>query len=116
MKIAVASDHTGFVFKQKLIQLLNQLGHEVQDFGCDSAESCDYPDFGEPAAKSVAQGKNDRAILICSNGIGMCMVANKIPGVVAALVYNLQTAATTRKHHDSKILCLGAKEFSHNQL
>lgn len=116
MKIAVASDHAGFELKTKLIPFLKERGHEVQDFGCDNFESCDYPDFGEPAAKSVVEQKNDRAILICSNGIGMCMLANKIPGAIAALVYNLHTAEITRKHHDSTILCLGAKEIPHDQL
>jgi len=116
MKIAVACDHAGFSFKEKLVEFLKQLGHEVQDFGCGSGESCDYPDFGIPAAQSVVTGANQRAILICSNGIGMCMLANKITGVVAALVYNLHTAETTRKHHDSNVLCLGASEFPADEL
>lgn len=116
LKIAVASDHAGFNFKAKLIPFLKQLGHEVQDFGCDSAESCDYPDYAIPAAKSVAQAKNDRGILICTNGIGMCITANKIPGIIGALVYNIHTAETTRKHHNSNVLCLGAQEFPHDQL
>lgn len=111
MKIALASDHGGFDFKEYLkIQLL-QDGHEVQDFGCNSRESCDYPDFGIPAARSVSEGKNERAILICTNGIGMTILANKICGIRAALVYSLETAQVTRQHHDSNVLCLGAQEF-----
>ena len=116
MKIAVASDHAGFNFKEKLIPFLKQSGHDVQDFGCNSIESCDYPDYAIPAVKSVTYGGNDRAILICSNGIGMCIVANKIPGVIGALAYNIRTAEITRKHHNSNVLCLGANEIPHNQL
>lgn len=116
MKIAVASDHAGFKFKLELLELLKKLCHEIQDYGCDTTESCDYPDFGIPAARSVTQGKNDRAILICTNGIGMCMLANKIPGIRAALVYNRKTAEITRKHHDSNVLCLGAQEFPFSEL
>ena len=108
MRIAVASDHAGFAFKQALIAELRQLGHEVVDFGTDSEASCDYPDFAIPAAQSVASGDCDRAILPCTNGIGMAMVANRIPGVRGALVYSERTAMMTRQHHDSNALCLGA--------
>ena len=116
MKITVASDHAGFKFKSKLIPFLEKAGYEVYDFGCNSEESCDYPDYGIPAAKSLPAGNCDRVILICSNGIGMSMLANKIRGIVAALAYNLKTAKTTRKHHNSNTLCLGAKENSHGLL
>ena len=116
MKIAIAADHAGYEFKRKLAAFLEEKGHTVQDFGCNAAESCDYPDYAIPAAQSVASGKNERGILICSNGIGMCMVANRIPRVVGALVYNIRTAETTRKHHNSNVLCLGAKEFDANEL
>ena len=112
MKIAVACYHAGFEFKNRLIEYLREKGHTPQDFGCQSSESCDYPDYAIPAVQSVVEGKNDRAILICSNGLGMCMVANKIDGIRGALVYNENTASMTRRHHDSNVLCLGAKEFS----
>ena len=111
MKIAVAADHAGFEFKRKLAAELRRLGHEVIDFGTESEESCDYPDFAIPAVRSVAEGKSDRAILQCANGIGMAMVANRIPGIRGALVYNDRSAAMTRAHHDSNVLCLGAREF-----
>jgi ribose 5-phosphate isomerase B len=111
MKIAVASDHAGFEFKKRLLRELESLGHEVRDFGTDSSESCDYPDFAEPAARSVAAGEAERAILVCTNGIGMSMLANRIPGLKAALVYSERTAAMTRRHHGSNVLCLGAGEF-----
>ncbi|MEE4312783.1 MAG: ribose 5-phosphate isomerase B [candidate division KSB1 bacterium] len=116
MRIAIACDHAGYCLKNNLIKHLKKSGHNVQDFGCSSSDSCDYPDYAYPAAQSVADGDNDRGILICSNGIGMCMVANRVPGITGALVYSLETAETTRKHHNSNVLCLGAKEFSENEL
>lgn len=116
MQIAIASDHGGFAFKQILENYLKELGHDVEDFGCGSEESCDYPDFGIPAAKSVAREKNERAILVCTNGIGMCMLANKIEGIRAALVYSEKTAKKTRQHHNSNVLCLGGQEFPFGEL
>ena len=116
MRIAVASDHAGFAFKRALVAELRRLGHEVVDFGTDSGASCDYPDFAIPAAQSVASGDCDRAILPCGNGIGMAMVANRIPGVRGAVVYSERTAMMTRQHHDSNALCLGAGEFPHEEL
>ncbi|MDD5644528.1 MAG: RpiB/LacA/LacB family sugar-phosphate isomerase [bacterium] len=116
MRIAVASDHGGYLFKEELVRYLQELGHSVEDFGCESESSCDYPDYGIPASRSVSDGKNDRAVLICTNGIGMCMLANKIPGIRAALVYSERTAEKTRQHHDSNVLCLGGKEFSPDDL
>ena len=116
MKISVAADHAGYAFKERLSEELRRLGHEVVDFGTDSGESCDYPDYAVPAVKSVASGESDRAILTCTNGLGMCMVANKIPGIRGALVYSERTAAMTRAHHDSNVLCLGGKEFPETDL
>lgn len=111
MKIALAADHAGFPFKQRLSRVLVGLGHEVVDLGTDSGESCDYPDYGIPAARLAAQGEADRAILVCTNGIGMAMLANRVPGARAALVYSETSAAATRAHHDSNVLCLGGGEF-----
>jgi ribose 5-phosphate isomerase B len=116
MKIALASDHAGYNFKEKLISYLIEKGYIIKDFGCSTQDKCDYPDFGIPAAKSVASGRNERAILICGNGIGMSILANKINGIVAAVVYSVTTAADTRKHHDTKVLCLGAREHSEEKL
>ncbi len=116
MRIAVAADHAGFEFKTRLIEELRSLGHEVADEGTDSPQSCDYPDYAIPAARSVSEGKSDRAILVCSNGIGMGMVANRIPGVRAAVVYSERTAEMTRGHHDSNVLCLGAQQFPEEDL
>ena len=92
------------------------LRHDVKSFGCEGFDSCDYPDFGIPAAKTVSDGVADRAILVCNNGIGMSMLANKLPGVLAALVYSEETAKMTRMHHDSNVLCLGAAQFNYADL
>jgi ribose 5-phosphate isomerase B len=116
MKIALAADHAGFEFKQRLVRELESLGHEVSDFGTGGTASCDYPDFAIPAARAVGEGKADRAILCCTNGIGMGMTANRIPGVRGALIYSARTAAMTRAHHDSNVLCLGAGEFPGDEL
>jgi ribose 5-phosphate isomerase B len=116
VRIALAADHAGFRFKQRLAEQLRAQGHEVVDFGPASEESCDYPDFAIPAAQSVGRGESERAILACTNGIGMAMTANRVPGVRAALVYSGQTAERTRQHHDSNALCLGAGEFEEKDL
>jgi ribose 5-phosphate isomerase B len=116
MRISLAADHAGYRFKERLEQELRRLGHELRDFGTGSEESCDYPDFAIPAVRSVASGEADRAILACTNGIGMTMLANKIRGIRAAMVYNERTAEMTRAHHDSNVLCLGAKEFPEEDL
>ena len=84
MKIAIGADHAGFSLKEQLRQMLAGEGYEVVDFGTDSLESCDYPDFAGAVGRDVAQGKSDRGILVCSTGIGMAMAANKVDGVRAA--------------------------------
>jgi ribose 5-phosphate isomerase B len=116
MKITLACDHAAYEFKLGLIERLKGEGHEVTDYGCSGLESCDYPDFGIPACTDVSEGKADRAILICNNGIGMSIMANKVRGVVAALVYSEETAKMTRNHHNSNAICLGAKQFSTDEL
>jgi ribose 5-phosphate isomerase B len=116
MKIAIACDHGAFTFKGALLEFLERMGHDVVDFGTHSVESCDYPDYGLPALRATAAGECDRVILTCTNGLGMSMLANKVDGIRAALVYNNRTAETTRKHHDSNCLCLGAAEFSESAL
>ena len=116
MKIAIACDHAAYDFKQALIERLQDDGHIVTDHGCSSSGSCDYPDFGIPAAEAVSAGTADRALLICNNGIGMSILANKIKGIVAALVYSEETAKMTRRHHNSNVLCLGAQQFSESDL
>jgi ribose 5-phosphate isomerase B len=106
--IAIGSDHGGFELKQKVIAHLREQGMEVKDFGTYSLDSCDYPDFGRPAAKAVADGECDLGVLICTTGIGMSMVANKIPGVRAALCSDSLSASLTRQHNNANVLVMGA--------
>lgn len=108
MKIALGSDHGGYALKCDIIQLLEKLGHEYKDFGCYSTESCDYPDFGEAAARAVASGEYDRGIVICTTGIGVSIVANKIRGIRCALCGDVLTAEMTRRHNNSNMLAMGA--------
>jgi ribose 5-phosphate isomerase B len=109
MKIAIGADHAGFVLKEKLRQRLAADGHEVVDFGPDSAESCDYPDYAQPVARDVANGRSDRGILVCSTGIGMAMAANKVVGVRAAPAISEDEVKMTREHNDANVLTIGAK-------
>ena len=109
MKIAIAADHAGFALKEQLRRKLAEDGHEVIDFGTNSAESCDYPDFAQPVAREVAQGRSDRGILVCSTGIGMAMAANKVDGVRAAPAESEDEVRLTREHNDANVLTLGAR-------
>lgn len=108
MKIALGSDHGGYALKCDIIQLLEKLGHEYKDFGCYSTESCDYPDFGEAAARAVASGEYDRGIVICTTGIGISIAANKVPGIRCALCGDCFSARATRQHNNANVLALGA--------
>ena len=107
--IAIASDHGGYALKQELIARLKERDLEYRDFGTFSEESCDYPDFGEPAARAVVSGECDRGILICGTGIGMSITANKIKGVRCALCGDCYSAELTRRHNDANILAMGAR-------
>jgi len=109
MKIAIAADHAGFALKQKLRQRLENEGHQVVDFGPGNDQSCDYPDFAQPVARDVAQGRSDRGILVCSTGIGMAMAANKIRGVRAATAQSEDAVRLTREHNDANVLTIGAR-------
>ncbi len=115
MKIAIAADHAGFALKEQLGRRLAAEGHEVLDFGTDSADSCDYPDFAQHVARDVAQGRSDRGILICSTGIGMAIAANKIAGVRAAPAESADEVRLTREHNDANILTIGAKYLDEPQ-
>jgi len=108
MRIAIAADHRGHASKERIAVLLSEQGHEILDMGTNSAKSCDYPDLAYPAAKAVAEAKVDRAILICGNGIGMCICANKVDGVRAALCHDELTAEMSRRHNGSNVLCLAS--------
>jgi len=116
MKIAIASDHRGFEAKRKLIPVLRQKGHEVEDFGCDGPSSCDYPDFALPVGRSVSEGKCDVGILLDGSGIGMSIAANKVPGIRAALSHDEVTARRAREHNHCNIICMGTDLLSEAQL
>ena len=107
MRIAIGSDHAGFTMKQAIVGLLSELGHKYEDFGCFNCSSVDYPDIARPVAEAVSQKKFDHGILICSTGIGMSIVANKVPGVRAALCHDTFSARRAREHNDANVLCLG---------
>ncbi|MGM9571716.1 MAG: ribose 5-phosphate isomerase B [bacterium] len=109
MKIAIASDHGGFELKEYIKELLDSLKLEYQDFGTHDQASVDYPDYAFPVARGVADGSFDRGILICGTGIGMCIAANKIKGIRAALCHDLFSAKATREHNDSNILTMGER-------
>lgn len=116
MKIAIASDHRGYEAKRKLVPMLKQRGHEVEDFGCESAQSCDYPDFAVPACKSVIASRHDLGILLDGSGIGMSVAANKVKGIRAALVHDEVTARRSREHNHCNVLCLGTDLLSETQI
>ena len=115
MKIAIAADHAGFALKEKLRERLAGVGHQVVDFGADSAESCDYPDFAQLAGRDVAQGRSERGILVCTTGIGMAIAANKLAGVRAARAQTAEEVRLTREHNDANVLTLGARYFDEPQ-
>jgi ribose 5-phosphate isomerase B len=109
MRIAIGSDHRGFKLKQAIIKMLTDAGHSYHDFGCYSEEPVDYPDVAQEVAQAVAKGDFERGILICSTGIGMCIAANKVCGIRAAMCCNSFHALRARKHNDANILCLGGE-------
>lgn len=108
MKIAVASDHRGLVVKDRVLRQLAELGQEGIDLGPNTPESVDYPDYAAKVADAVAKKEVDRGILICGSGIGMCIAANRFPGVRAALVHDDFTAEMSRRHNDANVMCLSA--------
>jgi len=116
VNIAFACDHAGITYKNKIIGFIETLGHKVVDFGCYGTESCDYPDFGMAAAQAVSQGKCERGVLICGTGVGMSIVANKFPGVRAAVCWSDTVAGLAAEHNHANILCLPARFASAEQL
>lgn len=107
-RIIIGSDHGGFKLKEVIIEHLKGIGCSVDDLGCYSSESCDYPKIGSEVARRVGE-ENIRGILICGTGLGMSIVANRIPGIRAALCHDAYTAEMSRRHNDSNILVLGGR-------
>lgn len=106
MRIALGCDHNGVELKLRLMDLLKELGHQTQDFGCYDTNSVDYPDVAHEVAIAVGESHFEQAILICGTGIGMSIAANKIPGIRAALCLDPVTARRAREHNDANVLCL----------
>ena len=108
MKIALGCDHGALALKEALIPHLEKMGYEVKDFGTYSSASCDYPDFAGPAALAVASGECEKGIVLCTTGIGVSIVANKVKGVRCALLSDVMSARLTREHNDTNMMAIGA--------
>ncbi len=108
MRICIGCDHGGYLLKEKVVKHLKDKGYDIEDFGCYSTESCDYPIYGKKVAKAVSEGEFDRGIVICTTGIGISITANKFKGVRAALCSDCFSAEATRLHNDANVLALGA--------
>lgn len=109
MKIAIASDHAGFAYKERIKALLADLGHEVRDFGTTSDVPVDYPRYIRPAAEAVARGESECGIVLGGSGNGEAIVANKVRGIRCALCWNLDTARWSREHNDANVLAIGQR-------
>ncbi|MGH9291755.1 MAG: ribose 5-phosphate isomerase B [Acidimicrobiales bacterium] len=109
MRLALGSDHAGYLMKAQISGELGQLGHEVVDLGTHSAEPVDYPDYGAEVGRAVVSGEVDFGVCICGTGIGIGIAANKIRGVRAAVVHDVSSARLAREHNDANVVCLGAR-------
>lgn len=116
MKIAIGTDHAGYRYKEKIKKFLTEAGHEVQDFGTFSDESCDYPDFIFPVAKAVAGGEFERGIVLGGSGNGEAIAANKIKGIRCTVCWNTLSAEMARRHNDANVLSLGERMIFEEQL
>lgn len=110
--VLLAADHAGFPLKEKIKKYLQKKEIPFVDFGCWAEKSCDYPDFARPALTKIAIQQYDRGIFFCGSGVGMSIVANKFPGVRAALVFNEELARLSREHNDANVLCLPSRFLS----
>lgn len=109
MRVAIGSDHGGFLLKEEIKSLLTDMNIAFQDFGTHSVDSVDYPDIAQALSLAVANGEYDRGILLCGTGIGMSIAANKVKNIRAAVVHDVFSAFATREHNDSNVLCLGER-------
>ena len=114
MKIAIACDHGALALKNLVISHLTKKGYEMVNFGTDTLDSCDYPDFAGPAAQAVADGKCEKGIVLCTTGIGVSITANKVKGVRCALLSDLMSARLTREHNDTNMMAIGAGVVGEN--
>ncbi len=109
MKVAIASDHAGYLMKNELVDHIRALGHEPLDLGTDSTEPVDYPDFAEAVSLAISGGEAQRGILICGSGVGVSVAANKIPGIRAGLCHDIYSAHQGVEHDDMNVLVMGAR-------
>lgn len=109
MKVAISSDHGGNNLRREIMELLDELQIQYEDFGPQTTDSVDYPDYAKPVAQGVASGEFERGILICGTGIGMSIAANKVKGIRCALVHDVFSAKATRNHNDSNIIAMGER-------
>lgn len=109
MKIAIGGDHAGFSYKKEIKKYLEDKGHELSDYGTNSLDSTDYPDYAHPLSTSIEDKSNTLGILICGSGNGVCMTANKHQQVRAALCWNTQIAFLSRLHNDANVICIPAR-------
>lgn len=109
MRIAVGNDHSAVNLKWEIKKYLETLGHEVDNYGTDSEESCDYPEYGEKVANAVAEGHAECGILICGTGAGISIAANKVKGIRAAVCSDTATARLIKEHNNANILAFGAR-------
>ncbi|HST53786.1 MAG TPA: ribose 5-phosphate isomerase B [Pyrinomonadaceae bacterium] len=114
--IAVGADHGGYPLKEELKKLLDELGHRVRDFGTNSTDAVDYPDFAHSVARAVADGECDLGIIVDGAGVGSAMTANKVPGVRAAACYDAKVARNSREHNDANVLTLGSGTIDSEQM
>lgn len=117
MRIAIGSDHGGFLLKEDVKKYLSDNGYEVKDFGCNGLESVDYPEYAHKVAYSVSTSEVVFGILICTTGVGMSIASNKVKGIRACLAGNIDMCKMSREHNDANVLCLGAKYVdTHNAI
>lgn len=114
MKIAIGSDHAGYLYKQEIIARLMKSGHEVHDFGTNSSEPVDYPKYIRPVAEAVAAGDYERGIVLGGSGNGEAIVANKVRGIRCGLCWNTESARLTRQHNNANVLSLGERMMDLN--
>ncbi|HUY21960.1 MAG TPA: ribose 5-phosphate isomerase B [Acidimicrobiales bacterium] len=109
MRIAVGSDHAGYLLKEFLASHLADMGHEVDDLGTDSEASVDYPEFGAAVGRAVAEGRAQLGVCACGTGMGIAIAANKVPGIRAAVVHDVTTARLARAHNHANVVCMGGR-------
>ena len=115
MRIAIGADHAGYGLKEVLKRRLREMGYEVEDFGCESDEAVDYPDYVRPAAESVASGKNDLGIVLGGSGNGEAMAANKVRGIRCGVCWNEKSAELAREHNNANVISIGARMVSEEE-